>query len=207
PTPRRATIDVIKRPSPPPDQSSPEPETLKPLCAFCEEPIAGKAVALLGRFWHREHSQCKECHRPIGVDNFAEIDGYLWCEDHYFEHRGEYHVRKNNPTRKRDSYIENELTEIKQLSTVRKIRNLMNFEKSVKLNIVTVDNGDKGKRRFVTSWLPEEWRVKMEEEERREAEEAESGVVGGLGKHGVGGGRKVVVEGGKDEGRPFSVVV
>ncbi|KAJ3216644.1 hypothetical protein HDU67_009172 [Dinochytrium kinnereticum] len=135
-----------------------------PVCAFCEESIVeGKPVHILGRYWHLHHSRCKECRRPIGVDNFAEIDGALYCEDHYYEYRGEFRVRKSNPKKKRASYIESELAQIQTLSTVRKVRNLFNFEKSVRLNIVTLDEGTeesseggepkKRPRRFVTSFM------------------------------------------------------
>ncbi|KAJ3117753.1 Transforming growth factor beta-1-induced transcript 1 protein [Phlyctochytrium bullatum] len=137
-----------------------------PVCAFCEEPITEKPTHILGRYWHLHHSRCKECRRPIGVDNFAEIDGFLFCEDHYYEVRGEYRVRKSNPKKKRASVIESELQQIQTLSTVRKVRNLFNFEKSVRLNIVTLDEDDgeaetgetggeskKRPRRFVTSFI------------------------------------------------------
>ncbi|KAJ3273602.1 hypothetical protein HK104_004254, partial [Borealophlyctis nickersoniae] len=195
------------------------------------ELIEGKSVALLGRVWHPEHSRCKECARPIGVDNFAEIEGFLYCEDHYFEFKGEYKPRKTNPSRKRASYIETELNSIKQLSTVRRVRNLLNFEKSVRVNIVTVDddtapgaNGKLGQRRFVTSWVPEEWRGMGVAEVGGEAD-------GGAGGEAKDGGKqpdanatpppvvaviKVVerstgldVDKGRDDGgaRPFSLMV
>ncbi|KAJ3194767.1 hypothetical protein HK101_001938 [Irineochytrium annulatum] len=123
-----------------------------PICAFCEEAILDKPVRLLGRLWHLQ-----ECRRPIGVDNFAEIEGFLYCEDHYFTHRGEYRTRKSNPKKKRASYIESELQQIQTRSTVRKMRNLFNFQQSVRLNILTIDEEDdkgdglKRPRRFVTS--------------------------------------------------------
>ena len=59
-----------------------------PKCAFCQEPIHEKPTKLLGRYWHKEHSKCLSCSRPMGIDNFAEIDGKLYCEDHYRMIRG-----------------------------------------------------------------------------------------------------------------------
>jgi len=43
---------------------------------------------ILGRHWHKEHSECQECHRPIGHDNFAEIEGLLYCSDHHINVNG-----------------------------------------------------------------------------------------------------------------------
>ncbi|KAJ3098049.1 hypothetical protein HDU97_004343 [Phlyctochytrium planicorne] len=134
-----------------------------PICAFCEEPIQGedRPVHILGRYWHVHHSRCKECRRPIGVDNFAEIEGFLYCEDHYYEFKGEFRTRKSNPKKKRASYIERDLQHIQTLSTVRKVRNLFNFEQSCRLNIVTLDSPTSPTasptqarpRRFVTSFI------------------------------------------------------
>ncbi|KAJ3080749.1 Transforming growth factor beta-1-induced transcript 1 protein [Quaeritorhiza haematococci] len=124
------------------------PDPNRPRCAFCEEYIDGKSVHMLGRFWHFEHSRCKECNRPIGVDNFAEIDGFLYCEDHYVEIRGEYRVRKGQK-KQRDS-----IQQIKSLHTVRRVRNLLNFEKTSRLNILTLEDlKTKERRRFVTSFV------------------------------------------------------
>ncbi|KAI9364467.1 hypothetical protein DFJ73DRAFT_809596 [Zopfochytrium polystomum] len=124
----------------------------QPRCALCEAPIEGRAVHLLGRLWHKEHSMCKECSRPIGVDNFAEIDGFLYCEDHYFEHRGEYIIRKTNPKKKRSSKLETELQQIKQHSNVRRVRNLLNFERTIRLNIITLeDSTDEGSSSNIAS--------------------------------------------------------
>eukprot|EP00842_Homolaphlyctis_polyrhiza_P001880 jgi/Hompol1/2693/HPOL_006129-RA len=83
------------------------------ICAFCEEPIEDRAVQLLGRFWHREHSCCHECRRPIGVDNFVEIDSFLYCEDHYILHNGNYLVRRE-ADRSKKTPVEQELSKIKQ---------------------------------------------------------------------------------------------
>ncbi|KAJ1556424.1 Transforming growth factor beta-1-induced transcript 1 protein [Cladochytrium tenue] len=111
-----------------------------PVCALCEAPITGRPVNLLGRYWHKEHSMCKECSRPIGVDNFAEIDGYLYCEDHYIEHRGSYVIRKSESDKRQPSKIASELELIRKHSNVRRVRNLLDFERSIRLNIITVDD-------------------------------------------------------------------
>ncbi|KAI8906346.1 hypothetical protein EDD86DRAFT_59759 [Gorgonomyces haynaldii] len=67
---------------------------VKMICAFCEEEIDSHPTKLLGRYWHKHHSECKDCRRPMGVDNFAEIDGFLYCEDHYTTIRGTPIVKK-----------------------------------------------------------------------------------------------------------------
>ncbi|KAJ1561466.1 hypothetical protein HK096_004613, partial [Nowakowskiella sp. JEL0078] len=123
------------------DPTSPLPlQRMQRICAFCEEPIEIGAVLLVGRWWHQDHSRCAECFRSVddapGVESqpahFAEIDGLVYCEDHYFVLRGQYHV-------KRERVIETELREIKASQTVRRVRNLMNFEKTIRLQVVTAD--------------------------------------------------------------------
>ncbi|KAI9203960.1 uncharacterized protein BJ171DRAFT_126486, partial [Polychytrium aggregatum] len=139
-----------------------EDEPENPFCGFCEEAIEERPMYLLGRWWHPHHAKCKECSRTIGVDNFAEIDNFLYCEDHYYEIHGVYQVRKGGPKKKRASFIERDLAEITKYNTVKKVRNLFNYQRSMRLNIITVEEGGVSaggvsqpaqQRRFVTSFL------------------------------------------------------
>jgi LIM domain len=107
--------------------SNPSPLTAGPLapvrrqletCAFCSKQIEGKPVFLLGRLWHKHHAQCASCARPLGVDNFAEIDGLIYCE---------YHYRMHNPKPVRFGGASNVAG-----VNVKKVRNLLKFDKQVK---------------------------------------------------------------------------
>ncbi|KAJ1344869.1 hypothetical protein BSLG_000384 [Batrachochytrium salamandrivorans] len=128
------------------------------ICAFCEEPIHDRPTFLLGRHWHRDHSRCHECRRPIGVDNFIEIGSFLYCEDHYLKVNGKFIIRRESDKTKYTP-VEAELSQIKQHSTVRKVRNLFTFEKAVKVNMLTVmeERTRNGRsQRSVMSWMPKD---------------------------------------------------
>jgi hypothetical protein len=52
-------------------------------CAGCNQPIGGKFVKALGKFWHPEHFCCHKCGKPIGTGRFYEKDGHAYCEKDY----------------------------------------------------------------------------------------------------------------------------
>ncbi|KAK5665153.1 Transforming growth factor beta-1-induced transcript 1 protein [Batrachochytrium dendrobatidis] len=134
------------------------------ICAFCEEEIHDRPIFLLGRNWHRDHSRCYECRRPIGVDNFIEIGSFLYCEDHYLKVNNKYVVRRESDRTKQTS-VEAELSQIKQHNTVRKVRNLFTFEKAVKVNMLTVmeERTRNGRmQRSVMSWMPKDGEYELE---------------------------------------------
>ncbi|KAI8804708.1 hypothetical protein BJ742DRAFT_856513 [Cladochytrium replicatum] len=188
-SPASSVGSVRAGPPPPPPPAPAPPKLKKPTCAFCEEPVdptsddpMKKPVHMVGRLWHRHHSRCAECMRPIvgnlseavaarqaavksgesgsGPMRFAEIDGYLYCEEHFFVLRGQYHIKRNH--KRQASIIETELRTMKQSQTVRKVRNLLNFEKNVRLQVVEGHDAGGGARRIVTSWGLEDAEVEMQ---------------------------------------------
>jgi hypothetical protein len=121
-------------------------------CAFCQQAIESNAVLLMGRYWHKHHSQCAECKRPLGLDNFAEINDLLYCEDHYVTIRGKPVIKKDA---KPKTDLDRELFELKSRSTVRKVRNLFTFEKTRRVNMLSVveDELENKRQRYVVSWM------------------------------------------------------
>ncbi|KAJ3121500.1 hypothetical protein HK098_003638 [Nowakowskiella sp. JEL0407] len=130
--------------------SSQRSKRRKAVCAFCDEKIdttpsigGKKPVRLLGRYWHQEHSRCGECFLSIahlkenGFNHFAEIDGSIYCEEHYSVLKGQYSYK--NFGKKQISKIESALGEIKESQTVRKVKKIFNFEKTLRLLVITAD--------------------------------------------------------------------
>jgi hypothetical protein len=137
-----------------PDSLPVEKQTTEPIhdCAFCQLPIQDHSVFLMGRYWHKYHAQCAECHRPLGLDNFAEINDFLYCEDHYVTVRGKPVIKKESLPK---TELDKELLELKQRNTVRKVRNLFTFQRSLRVNMLSVveDEFEDKRQRYVMSWI------------------------------------------------------
>jgi hypothetical protein len=147
--PRRCTFQPDRLPQPPTVHSPPIPLHT---CAFCQSPIHDHPVSMMGRYWHKHHSQCHQCHRPLGLDNFAEINNVLYCEDHYCLVRGVPIVKLGGGPK---SELEKELKEVEERRTVRKVRNMFMFMKLKRVDLVSVVEEERGdlRQRYVMSFI------------------------------------------------------
>ncbi|KAJ3307038.1 hypothetical protein HDV03_003365 [Kappamyces sp. JEL0829] len=146
-------------------QAVSEHDSAERICALCQTAIdSGPSVLLLGRYWHKQHSECRECQRPIGVDNFAEIDGFLYCEDHYVHINGipvaktQAFVSKHIDRLEHDQ-LQKELANIAESHTVRKVRNLFKLEHKKRMNVLSIIEDQLGaesgsrRQKYIMSWL------------------------------------------------------
>lgn len=53
------------------------------ICAKCKEVIRDTSVQAFGKSYHPNCFLCKECKKPIGLDQYYEIDGKPVCEKCY----------------------------------------------------------------------------------------------------------------------------
>ncbi|CAL8107422.1 unnamed protein product [Calicophoron daubneyi] len=57
-------------------------------CAGCQQPIADSYITALDLPWHRNCFVCQDCGKQLTGSSFHEVDGYPYCEAHFYKRRG-----------------------------------------------------------------------------------------------------------------------
>jgi paxillin len=59
-----------------------------PKCRGCNKPVQARFLTALNSPWHPECFVCQDCSRPFNGNQFFELAGVPYCEQHYHERRG-----------------------------------------------------------------------------------------------------------------------
>ncbi|XP_020818090.1 paxillin homolog 1 [Drosophila serrata] len=54
-------------------------------CSTCRAPIVGRTVVSMGRKWHEKCFRCLSCSKPLLSSSFYEVNGFLFCKEHFRE--------------------------------------------------------------------------------------------------------------------------
>ncbi|CAH8833399.1 unnamed protein product [Trichobilharzia szidati] len=57
-------------------------------CSGCQQPITDAYITALDMPWHKDCFTCRDCNKVLTGSNFHEIDGYAYCDSHYYSRRG-----------------------------------------------------------------------------------------------------------------------
>ncbi|GAA50802.1 paxillin [Clonorchis sinensis] len=57
-------------------------------CSGCNRTITDSYITALDVPWHRACFVCQDCGKPLSGSNFHEVDGYPFCEAHFYQRRG-----------------------------------------------------------------------------------------------------------------------
>ncbi|CAH8439017.1 unnamed protein product [Schistosoma turkestanicum] len=57
-------------------------------CSGCQQPITDAYITALDMPWHKDCFTCHDCNRILTGTSFHEVDGYPYCDSHYYSKRG-----------------------------------------------------------------------------------------------------------------------
>ncbi|OON20099.1 LIM domain protein, partial [Opisthorchis viverrini] len=57
-------------------------------CSGCNRTITDSYITALDVPWHRACFVCQDCGKSLSGSNFHEVDGYPFCEAHFYQRRG-----------------------------------------------------------------------------------------------------------------------
>lgn len=57
-------------------------------CSGCQQPITDAYITALDMPWHKDCFTCHDCNRILTGSSFHEIEGYPYCDSHYYSRHG-----------------------------------------------------------------------------------------------------------------------